>query len=133
MTAMEAIPGRSSQAAFHPIALNPIEFAEIGKKRFEEFVNLQIQLLDTFQETNRQWFDRAKSEADLASEFASKLSAARSLPEAMTACQQYSGRRFEMMAEDGKHLIEDGQKFIEMGARLFSNGWSAKGTGVSSS
>jgi hypothetical protein len=64
-----------------------------------------------------------QSEANLASEFASKLTTARSIPDAMTACQEWSSRRFEMMAEDGKHLFADTQKFIEAGARLVSNGW----------
>ena len=44
---------------------------------------MQGELLDKLQETNRQWFDRAQLETNLASEFASELTAARSLPEAM--------------------------------------------------
>jgi hypothetical protein len=71
---------------------------------------------------SRQWFDRAQSEANLASEFAFKLTAARSLPEVMAAYQKWTSRRFEMMAEDGKHLLADTQKFMEVGVRLLSNG-----------
>jgi hypothetical protein len=100
----------------------PIEFAEMGKKRIEEFVNMQAQLLDEIQDTNRQWFDRVQLEAKLAAEFASKLTAARSIPETMAACQEWTSRRFEMMAEDGKHLLADTQKFMEVGTRLLSNG-----------
>jgi hypothetical protein len=48
-------------------------------------------------------------------------------------CQQWSSRRFEMMAEDGKHLVEDGQKFMTMGARLLSNGWATKNASGGSS
>ncbi len=99
-----------------------IDFAAMGGKRIEEFVNLQTKLLNEFQETNRQWFDRAQSEVNLASEFAAKLTAARSVPEAMAACQEWTSRRFAMMAEDGKHLLADTQKFMEVGARLLSNG-----------
>ena len=96
-------------------------FAGMGKKRVEEFVNIERDLLETFLETNRQWFDRAQAEANLASEFASKLTAARSLSEAMAAYQEWTSRQFEMMAEDGKHILADTQKFIETGARLLSN------------
>ncbi|MGD0023515.1 MAG: phasin family protein [Xanthobacteraceae bacterium] len=103
--------------------LVPAEFAAIGKKRIEDFANAQTELLDKLQETNRQWFERVQSEANLVSEFASKLTAARSIPDAMTACQEWTSRRFEMMAEDGKHLFADTQKFMETGARLLSNGW----------
>lgn len=57
----------------------------MGKKRVEEFVNTQRELLEKLQEMNRQWFDRAQSETNLASELASKLTVARSIPEAMAA------------------------------------------------
>ncbi len=103
----------------------------MGKKQIDEFVKMQTELLGRLQETNRQWFDRAKSEADLASEFVGKLSAARSIPEAMTTFQEWSSRRFEMMAEDGKHLLEDSQKFMETGAHLLSTGWPTKNGGGS--
>lgn len=100
----------------------PTEFAAMGKKRIDEFINIRKELFDRLRETNRQWFDRAQSEANLASEFASKLTAARSLPEAMAAYQEWTSRRFEMIAEDGKHLLADTQKFMEVGVRLLSNG-----------
>ncbi len=48
----------------------PVEFAGIGKRRIEDCVNAQTELLDKLQETNRQWLERMQSEANLASEFA---------------------------------------------------------------
>ena len=112
--------------------LMPTEFAEMGKKRVEEFVNTQTELLEKLQEMNRQWLDRAQSETNLASEFASKLTAARSIPEAMAAYQEWASRRFEMMAEDGKHLFADAQKFMEAATRLLPNASLIKGGGGSS-
>jgi hypothetical protein len=102
--------------------LMPAGFGEMGRERVEEFANIQRELLGKLQEANRHWFDRAQEEANLASDFAAKLTAARSLPEAMSACQEWTSRRFEMMAEDGKHLLADSQKLMEAGARLLSNG-----------
>ena len=107
----------------------PTEFAEMGKKRVEEFVNAQTELVQKLQEMNRQWFDRAQSEANLASELASKLTAARSIPDAMEAYQEWASRRFEMMAEDGKHLLADTQKFMEAATHLLPNGSPFKGGG----
>jgi hypothetical protein len=49
---------------------------------------------------------RMQTEANLASEFGSKLAAARSIPNAMIACQESATRRFEMMAEDRKHATD---------------------------
>ena len=109
--------------------LMPTEFAELGKKRIEEFVNTQKELVEKLQEMNRQWFDRAQAEANLASELASKLTAARSIPDAMAAYQEWASRRFEIMAEDGKHLLADIQKFMEATTHLLPNGSLIKGGG----
>lgn len=120
MTQREARSERTEKSS--PPNLVPADFAAMGKKRMNEWVNAQSDLLNKLQETNRQWFERMQSEARLASEFASKLTAARSIPDAMTACQEWTNRRFELMTEDSKHLLADTQKFIETGARLMYNG-----------
>jgi Phasin protein len=102
-----------------------------GKKRLEELVATQTELLDKLQEANRSWFDRMQSEATLASEFANKLTTTHSIPEAATVCQEWASRHMEMAAEDAKRLFADSQKFAETGARLWSNGWLANGWGIS--
>jgi len=109
--------------------LLPAEFAEMGKKRVEDFVSAQTELVEKLQEMNRQSFDRAQSEANLASELASKLTAARSIPDATAAYQEWASRRFEMMAEDGKHLLADTQKLTEAATHLLPNGSLFKGGG----
>ncbi len=112
-----------------PANLAPTELAAMSKKRIEELFNAHTALLETLEESNRQWFNRAASEANLASEFASKLTAARSIPDALTACQEWGSRRFELMTEDGKHLAADMQKIMETGARLLATGWLPNGRG----
>lgn len=108
-----------------------LEFAELGKKRVAEFVNMQSELLDKLQATNRQWFDRAQQEANLASEFATKLTATRSIPEAMALYQEWASRHFAMLAEDGKHILADAQEFMAAGARVFANSGPFNGGGPS--
>ena len=103
--------------------LPPAEFAATAMKRFGEFAKTQTEQFNNFQETNRQWLERVQAEASLASELFSKLTAARSIPDAMTAYQEWGGRRLEMMAEDTKHLMDTTQKFMETSARLIANGW----------
>jgi hypothetical protein len=66
-----------------PFSFDTSEFAALGKKRMEAFVNAQTELLDEIQEANRHWMDRFQSEANLASEYASNLSGARTIPDAM--------------------------------------------------
>jgi len=111
--------------------LMPAQLAAMGKKQIDEFIKMQTELLDKLLETNRQWFDRMQLEANVASELGSKLTASRSIPDAMTAWQEWATRRFEMMAEDRKHLLTDCQIFTETGARLLSKGWLQNGSGKS--
>jgi hypothetical protein len=110
----------------------PGEFAAIGKKQLEGFANAQSELLEKFEQSRRQWVDRMQSEASMASEFASKLTAARSIPDAMTVYQDWANRRLEMMEDDRKHVLAECQKLAETGARLWSNGWQTKSPSVSS-
>jgi Phasin protein len=115
-----------------PFNLAPMEFAVMGKKQIEEFTSVQSELFEKFEATRREWLDRVQSEANMASEFASKLSAVRSIPEAMTIYGDWANRWFEMMADDRKHLLEDYQKFAETGARLMANGGQSKSSAVAS-
>ena len=76
------------------------EVVTMGKQCIEEFFNVQTELLERLQQTNQHWLERVQSEVALASKFAAKLTAAHSVPEAMTTCQEWTGRQIEMIAED---------------------------------
>jgi Phasin protein len=107
--------------------LTPSGLAALGKKSMEEFAKAQSDLWTTMQDAQRHWFDRMRSEAKLASEFAHKVTNCRSIPDAVAACQEWTGRRFEMMVDDSKHLLTDSQKVMERGARFLSDGLFANG------
>lgn len=123
---VEKEAGGSEGTAF-PSVMFP-ELAKMGNKRVEEFVSMQSDLFEQLQRRNRQWFERAQTEANLSSEFTMKLTSARSIPDAVTACQEYGARRFELMAEDGNHLLGDTQEFMGTVGRLLSNGWLSNTT-----
>lgn len=125
MTPVESRTDLSAKSS--PPNLIPPEFVAMGKKQFEGFTKLQTELFKKLSETNRSWLERMQSEANLASEFATKLTAARSIPETATVYQELASRRLEMAAEDAKHLLADSQKFMETGAHLLANGWLANG------
>ncbi len=114
-----------------PINLLPTDFAVAAKERIESFVNAQSDLWSTLQEASRQWSDRMQQEANVASDLASKLTSVRSMSDAMTAYQDYASRRFEMMVDDTKHVVNDTQKLMQLGARFLTNGWLSKGAGTS--
>jgi hypothetical protein len=107
--------------------LSATDFAATTKKQIKAFTNAQSEALDNLQEISHQWLDRIQAETSLASELASKLATARSMPDAMAAYQEWGSRRFEMMAEDTKHLWDDTQKFVQASARLLQS----QGAGLS--
>jgi hypothetical protein len=116
---------RSESAAERPI---PEDVMAFGGQRIEALMNVQKELLDTFEQINRERLARAQQETKLASEFAGRLTTARSIPDVMTAYQEWAGKRMEMFTEDGRKLAEDSQKIFSATARLLSNG--TKGSGI---
>jgi len=104
--------------------LFPAAFAQTGKQRVEDMINFQTELFQYLQEANQKWFARMQSEAVMASEFATKLAAARSFPETATVCQEWTNRCTELLAQDGQRLFADTKKMMEAGARMLSNGWA---------
>lgn len=110
--------------AERPTAFNlfPASLAELSQKRTEAAIAVQHDLFNEIQELNQHWLERAKSEAELAAEFVNTLTAARSVPESLTAWQQWTSRRMQMATEDGQRVFADGFKLMEKCACLFPNG-----------
>lgn len=95
---------------------------ETGKERTEAMVAAQAEFLERLREINQYWLERAKSEAELATDLAAKLTHARSAPETATAYQEWATRRMQLVLEDGQRLFADSVKLMERSARLFSSG-----------
>jgi hypothetical protein len=103
--------------------LLPAGFAESGKKRVQDLMNLQAELIKYVQEANKSWLARMQTEVAIASKFSAKLAAARSIPETGAAYQEWADRHIELLAQDAKRFVADTEKVLETGARVFANGW----------
>ena len=103
-------------------------FFEFGKDQTEAMAGLQKELLEAYEQTSNAWLARVKSEVDLWSELAKKLTATRSPTEAMEAYQKCVAQRMQMAAEDGQRLSEDCQKVMQKITRSLSNGVPKAGT-----
>ncbi|HXW48815.1 MAG TPA: phasin family protein [Xanthobacteraceae bacterium] len=99
---------------------------QIGKERTEAMLAVQRELLDGYEEAGRAWIARVKSEVELWSDLAAKLSASASIPEGMEAYRECVSHRMQMAAEDGRRLFEEGQKIIGTLTKSFGNGLSQK-------
>lgn len=110
--------------------LAPSDIATRAKRQMQDLANVQSEVLDKLQDANRQWLDRIEIESRIASELTSKLTQARSLPDVVAACQVWGNRRFELLGQDTKHLIDDTQKFIQIGANFFASNGQSKEVGA---
>jgi hypothetical protein len=78
-------------------AKSPPEFAAIWTEVLKKFL-AQIEIIEKLTKSNEWWIGRCLSEANLASKLAANIGQSRSIPEAIRAWQEWSGRRFEMVA-----------------------------------
>jgi hypothetical protein len=91
-------------------------------------LSMQKELLDAYDQSSRAWLARVKTEVDLWSDLAKKLSATQSVPDVVGAYQQCVAQRMQMAAEDGRRLYDDCQKITQTITRPLSNGWPAAST-----
>jgi hypothetical protein len=83
-----------------PFDLIPSAFITMGRNQIHECVKAHSELVDRFQEVNRSWIDHLKSAADLSTEFASKITAARSIPDVAALILEWNKRHMEMAKLD---------------------------------
>ena len=93
---------------------------KIGNASFQ----VQGEFFNTLQEMSRDWMARATTEVELGVKLSNRLSAARSVPDAIAAYQEWFSEEMGARAEDARRLMSNGQKFMDTSTRLLSNGWS---------
>jgi Phasin protein len=83
----------------------------------------------TFEEMSRAVMSRATAEIELSVKLTQKLGAARSLPDVVSAYQEWLSEEMNARSEDARQLMTNSQKFITASTRIFSNGRSGLGMG----
>jgi hypothetical protein len=102
----------------------PEEFVQMGGKPLEALIKMQMELLDSFDEANRAWVARVRLQAVLGVELFNKLTAARSMPAAAAAYRECMNQHLDMLAEDGRRILEDSKRLLRSSTGLFANGAS---------
>jgi predicted phage tail protein len=115
--------GRTGENAKIPDAMGRGQFLQVGKEQSDALMSLHKELVDAYEQVASGWVSRVKSEVELWSELAKKVTASRSLPEGLQAYRDGVAQRLQMAAEDDRRLFEDGQKVIEAVTRSLANGW----------
>lgn len=118
---MAAKSGFETNAQGAP-AWMPADFVKFGKERTDALLAMQKELLDTYEQASQAWVSRVKSEADLWSDLAAKLTGTHSIPEALSVYQQTMAQRMQMASEDGKRMSDEAQKVMKTITTSLSNG-----------
>jgi hypothetical protein len=114
------------------------EFAEASKSAQKQFVETQKKMgdatleaneefLKTFEEIGHDVVSSAAAEFGLGLKLSKNLTAAKSMTDAIAACQEWWREEMNARSEDASRLMTNTQKFISTSTRLFSNGWSRAG------
>jgi len=95
--------------------------ADIGANSFNAGMRMQTEMFDTLQTIGHQWLERKSHEAELAFNLPNRLAGARTLPDAVSAYQEWLSEWLAMCNEDSRRFVTDGQKIVATGVRCFTN------------
>jgi hypothetical protein len=101
---------------------NPADLTRMGQDQANALMEMQRELTKLMEQANADWLARVEVERELASELTSKLSAAKGLPDAAKAYQDWMARRIETMTKDSQKFFADSQKFVTSMNRFLSGG-----------
>jgi len=79
------------------------------------------EIFNAVQEMSRDWMGRATAEVELGLKLSKKLTAAHSVPDAITAYQEWLSDEMNARAEDARLLMSNGQKIMDVSSRLMSS------------
>jgi hypothetical protein len=102
-----------------------VDSRRTGNKIGNASLQAQSEFFDMLQEMNRDWMAHATAEVMLGLKLSEKLGAARSVPDAIAAYQEWLKEEMGARAEDAQRLMSNGQKFMDTSSRLLSNGLSS--------
>jgi hypothetical protein len=88
-------------------------------------LRLQKEMFEVFSNIGREWVARATSEAELASRLPNKLTAAQSIPDVLSAYQEWLGEWMNRCGEDSYRIVTDSQRVINAGVRCLADAGSA--------
>ena len=96
---------------------------EAGKVQTEAMLDVQNELLATYERSSRTWRDRVGAEMELWSEFMGKLGHVRSMPDALQIYQETVSQRMQMAMDDGLRMIGSSQEMMRAFTKQLSRGW----------
>jgi hypothetical protein len=109
---------RSERPAMANVMSAPL--GEMGARSVAAGFRAQQKMLDVLSDIGHEWFTRATAEAEFALRLPNKLTAARSVPDAFSAYQEWFDDWVSMFGEDTRRLVADSRKLVDTGVRCFA-------------
>src|SRR5579859_6613729 len=103
----------STEKTMQSATLIPSEIIDVTRKRIEALLDVQKELMQMLEGINHDLFNRAKKEAELATEFVGKLAGARSVPDATSTYHEWATKEMELLAADGHQMFAHGEKLMQ--------------------
>jgi hypothetical protein len=96
--------------------------AAVCTKGAENLAAMQKEWLETLEHARHGWASHFEAEATLGSDFATKVTAAKAVPDAAAAYQEWMTGRMELLSKEWQKAVEDGQKFMNAFSTIAGNG-----------
>ena len=96
-------------------------FDEMGPRNVQAALRLQMEIFEVLHDVGRDWLKRAASEAELAFKLPNKLTAAQTVPAALSAYQEWLGEWMSMVSEGSRHFLADSQKIVDKSVSCFGD------------
>lgn len=97
-------------------------FTEFGAQGIKTALRRQTEMFDVLQDISRDWFARATAEAEHAMKLPNKLSAAHTVPDALSVYNEWLSEWMNLCSEDGRRFIADSQRLMDKSASCFTVG-----------
>jgi hypothetical protein len=98
-------------------------FLNWGQEQTGAALALQKELLASYEQVNRVWLARVQSDVGLWSDLATKLTATKTVPEALEAYAKCVSERMKMAVDDGRLLADEVQQITQKITKALGNGW----------
>jgi hypothetical protein len=95
-------------------------FGEMGVGNVKAALRLQTEIFDVLHDISRNWVARATSEAEFAFRLPNKLTAAQTVPDALSAYHGWLNEWMNMCSEDSRRFIADSQRIVDKSVGCFS-------------
>ena len=110
-------PRAQSAQTEHPATTAGILNAQFGDVcgNIKAGLRAQKRMMDVLQDVSHAWFTRATSQTELAFRLPARLTAAQTIPDVLSAYQEWLNEWVDGVDQDSRRLVSDGKRIVDEG------------------